>query len=165
VDSRQVAYSTVNTPVCRLGYTLSAHSITDHRYTRCSGTAWIFVLVNMLDREGSAEHHFQVATRTRPGIPSNGRLIPGAMGRQLHRPRPSFSLTLRLASTTAERSRAMSLVTSLGSLAPPNASVSAQVPRGCWMASVSTRMSSSTPSSARSKCSASRRARMSWPSG
>lgn len=45
------------------------------------------------------------------------------------------------------------------------ASVCYQVPRGCWRASMSLLMSSSTPSSASPICNASRRARMSWPSG
>jgi hypothetical protein len=48
---------------------------------------------------------------------------------------------------------------------PPPALSGAQVPRGCCKASVRTRMSSFTPSRARFKWRASRRARMSWPSG
>jgi hypothetical protein len=41
----------------------------------------------------------------------------------------------------------------------------AQVPRGCCRASINTRMSCSTPSSALSMCSSTRRVRMAWPSG
>src|SRR5215203_3367442 len=41
----------------------------------------------------------------------------------------------------------------------------AQVPRGCCRASLKTPMSCSTPSSARSMCSSTRRVRILWPSG